>query len=103
MLWRSARAKILAQDGELERAEALACEAVRLGAQTDLVNTHADALSDLAEVLARAGRRDEALTAFDEASERYRQKGNLTSLGRTRDLARELAAPVSSDSATAAP
>jgi predicted ATPase/class 3 adenylate cyclase len=91
MLWRSSRAKILAQRGDLERAEALAREAVRLGAPTDLVNTQADALFDLAEVLALAGRREEAVTVLDEAGRLYEQKGNLPSLQRARESARELA------------
>jgi predicted ATPase/class 3 adenylate cyclase len=91
ILWRSARAKILARQGDLARAEALAREAVRLSEPTDLVNTQADALSDLAEVLALAGRRTEAASALDEAARRYEQKGNLPSLLRAQETARELA------------
>jgi predicted ATPase/class 3 adenylate cyclase/tetratricopeptide (TPR) repeat protein len=96
MLWRSSRAKILAQQGDLERAEALAREAVSLGGQTDLMNTHADALSELAEILAQAERREEALTVLEEAAARYEGKGNLPSLRRAREAASELAAPLSS-------
>jgi predicted ATPase/class 3 adenylate cyclase len=91
MLWRTSRAKILARQGDLERAEALAREAVRLGEPTDLVNTRADALSDLAEVLALAGRREEALVALEEAARLYERKGNLTALERARSAAAELA------------
>jgi predicted ATPase/class 3 adenylate cyclase len=93
MLWRTSRAKILARQGDLERAEALAREAVRLGEPTDLVNTRADALSDLAEVLALAGRREEALVALEEAAQLYERKGNLTALARARSHAEELAVP----------
>jgi predicted ATPase/class 3 adenylate cyclase len=87
MLWRTSRAKILARQGELERAEALAREAVRLGEPTDLVNTRADALSDLGEVLALAGRREDAVAALEEAARLYERKGNLTALERARSAA----------------
>jgi predicted ATPase/class 3 adenylate cyclase len=91
IFWRSSRAKILARQGDLDRAETLARQAVRLSEPTDLVNMKADALSDLAEVLAFAGRRKEASSALDEAARRYEQKGNLPSLRRAREAARELA------------
>jgi len=91
MLWRTSRAKILARQGDLEQAEALAREAVQLGEPTDLVNIRADALSDLAEVLALASRREEALVALEEAARLYEQKGNLTALQRARSVAGELA------------
>ena len=91
MLWRSSRAKLLAQQGDLERAEALVREAVGLGAQTDLMNTHADALSELAEILALAGRHEEALTVLEEALALYERKGNLPSHRRAREAAAELA------------
>jgi predicted ATPase/class 3 adenylate cyclase len=96
MLWRTSRAKILARQGDLERAEALAREAVRLGEPTDLVNTRADALSDLAEVLALAARREEALVALEEAARLYERKGNLTALQRVRSVAGELTVAPSS-------
>jgi predicted ATPase/class 3 adenylate cyclase len=96
VLWRTSRAKILARQGDLERAEALAREAVRLGEPTDLVNTRADALSDLAEVLALAGRREEALVALEEAAQLYERKGNLTALQRVRSAAEKLTVAPSS-------
>jgi predicted ATPase/class 3 adenylate cyclase len=96
MLWRTSRAKILARHGELQRAEVLAREAVRLGEPTDLVNTQADALFDLAEVLALAERREDALAALEEAERLYEAKGNLISLERARSVARELAVPSAS-------
>ena len=55
MLWRQARGKVLARRGELEEGERLAREAVALAEETDMLNAHADALLDLAEVLALAG------------------------------------------------
>jgi predicted ATPase/class 3 adenylate cyclase len=96
ILWRTARAKILARRGDLEGAETLAREAVRLVEPTDLMTTRADALSDLAEVLALAGNREEALRALDEAVELYDRKGNLTALGRARSAAQELSGAPSS-------
>jgi tetratricopeptide (TPR) repeat protein len=96
MLWRTSRAKILARHGELERAEVLAREAVQLGEPTDLVNTRADALFDLAEVLALAERRDDALAALQEAERLYEAKGNLMALERARSVALELAVPSAS-------
>ena len=96
MLWRTSRARIRAQQGDLERAEALAREAVQLGKRTDLLNTQADALFDLAEVLALAGRREEALVALEEAARLYERKGNLPALERARTAAEELAVASSS-------
>jgi predicted ATPase/class 3 adenylate cyclase len=90
VLWRTARAKILSRRGELEHAEALAREAVRVGEPTDLLGVRADALRDLAEVLALAGRPEEALDTLEQASELYERKGNLTGLARTRAQASEL-------------
>jgi tetratricopeptide (TPR) repeat protein len=96
VLWRTARAKIRARQGDLQRAEALAREAVHLGEPTDLVSTRADALSDLAVVLALGGRRDEALVALGEATRLHERKGNLAALERVRLVAAQLAAAPSS-------
>jgi len=87
VLWRSARAKILARRGSFEAAEAAAREAVAIAEPTDLLNTQADARLDLAEVLALAGRADEARGAAGAAAERYERKGNLPSLERARQAA----------------
>jgi predicted ATPase/class 3 adenylate cyclase len=96
MLWRTSRARIRAQQGDLDQAEALAREAVQLGERTDLLNTQADALFDLAEVLALAGRPEEALVALEEAARLYERKGNLPALERARSVAEELAVASSS-------
>jgi predicted ATPase/class 3 adenylate cyclase len=93
ILWRSSRAKLNARHGKIEVAEELAREAVRLCAQTDLLNTHANALLDLAEILALAGRREDALKVLQQASALFERKGNLASLRRAREAARELSAP----------
>jgi len=90
ILWRTARAKILARRGELDAAEALAREAIGIGEPTDLLGTRGDAISDLAEVLVLAGRRHESLAALEDASELYERKGNVTALARARARAGEL-------------
>jgi predicted ATPase/class 3 adenylate cyclase len=91
-LWRASRAKILARQGDLERAVALAGEAVLLGEPTDLLSTRGDALVDLAEVLGLAGRRREALAALGRAAGLYERKGNLPGLERSRALAAQVKA-----------
>ena len=91
VLWRSARAKIKARRGQVEEAHALAREAVGIAETTDLLNTQGDAFSDLAEVLALAGRPEEAVPALEQAAFCYERKGNRTSLDRARLAARELA------------
>jgi predicted ATPase/class 3 adenylate cyclase len=92
VLWRSSRAKIRARRGEVEEAEALARAAVGIAEATDLLNTQGDALSDLAEVLALAGRGGEAAAALEQAALRYERKGNRSSLDRALRAAGELPA-----------
>jgi tetratricopeptide (TPR) repeat protein len=91
VLWRTARAKARARRGQLDHAEELAREAVRLAEATDLLGTRAAALSDLADVLASVGRRDEALERLSEAERLYESKGNLTALSRVRARTEALA------------
>ena len=90
MLSRQARGKVLARRGELDEGERLAREAVALAAETDMLNAHADALIDLAEVLALAGQ--DARAELDEALALYEQKGNLVMAERTRSKLAELTA-----------
>jgi class 3 adenylate cyclase/tetratricopeptide (TPR) repeat protein len=83
-LWRSIRAKTLARRGLGAEAEELAREAVALLEGTDALILQADALEDLAEVLAlvgSAGARD-ALTA---ALGRLERKDDVVSVGRVRE------------------
>jgi len=93
MLWRRSRAKLLVREGNLQRAEELAREAVELGAETDFLNEHANAIVDLAEIQALVGRRDEAVAAMEEAAKRYELKGNLPAFERARAAAADLATP----------
>jgi DNA-binding SARP family transcriptional activator len=88
------RAKLAAREGELERAEALAREAVELDEQTDYVLFHADVLLDLAEVLRLAGRPEEAEAACEEAVRLYERKGNLVAARKARAALADLGAVV---------
>ena len=56
MLWRQVQARVHAHRGEHAEAERLAREAVAIAERTDALNFQGDALCDLAEVLAAAGR-----------------------------------------------
>ncbi len=90
MLWRQVRAKVHARRGQHAEAERLAREAVAIGAETDMLNAQGDMYSDLAEVLALAGKPDEAAAALEQALERYERKGNLVMAERARARLAEL-------------
>ncbi|MFL6127681.1 MAG: adenylate/guanylate cyclase domain-containing protein [Mycobacteriales bacterium] len=81
-LWRSVRAKVFSGRDLAEEAEGLAREAVRLIRTTDSPGMQADALLDLAEVLRRSARPDEARVIADEARGLYQEKGNLVGVAR---------------------
>jgi class 3 adenylate cyclase/predicted ATPase len=72
---RHARAKVATRRGELEEGERLAREAVALAEQTDMLNPHGDALIDLAEVLAVAGK--DPRPQLEQALALYQRKGNI--------------------------
>lgn len=72
---RQVRAKVLARRGELDAAERLAREALAGAEQTDSLRGQADALLDLAEVLERGDRGEEAAAATARAVELYERKG----------------------------
>jgi tetratricopeptide (TPR) repeat protein len=75
--WRSIRAKAVARQGDLDRAELLAREAVAIAEGSDFLLAHADALADLGEVLEVAGRIGEAAEALEAAVSVHEQKGHL--------------------------
>ena len=77
MRWRQTKALVQASRGEDADAERLAREAVAITRRTDGLNWQAEALCDLAEVLAAAGRTEEASEALEQALERYERKKNL--------------------------
>jgi class 3 adenylate cyclase/tetratricopeptide (TPR) repeat protein len=89
-LWRAARAKVLARQGDVDEALRLAREAVAIVEQTDWLNTRGDALLDLAEVLELAERPDEAAPLLAEALHLYQQKGNIVAAEKAEQLLAEL-------------
>jgi class 3 adenylate cyclase/tetratricopeptide (TPR) repeat protein len=82
--WRRIKAKVLALRGELEAAERLGREAVEIAARTDYLENHALARADLAEVLERAGRADEARVELEHALRLYELKGIVVEAERMR-------------------
>jgi DNA-binding SARP family transcriptional activator/tetratricopeptide (TPR) repeat protein len=84
IMWRAARARARAAQGDLTTAETLADEAVAFAAASDFINEHADALMDEAEVLRAAGRPDAAREAIADALVLYEQKGNVVSAAAAR-------------------
>jgi len=91
-LWRAVRAKVLAGRDRFEEAEQLAREAVRLIRTTDAPGWQADALLDLAEVLRRSARLDEARVVAVEAKGLYEEKGNVIAAARAAAIIHSLAA-----------
>jgi class 3 adenylate cyclase/tetratricopeptide (TPR) repeat protein len=76
-LWREVQARVDANSGSHNAAEALAREAVAIAQRTDSLNMQADAFCELAEVLSAAGRIDKAAATLERALERYERKKNL--------------------------
>ncbi|MDX6412421.1 MAG: hypothetical protein QOE91_1937, partial [Gaiellaceae bacterium] len=85
-LWRGTRARVFASRGEFAIAEELAREAVELSQRTDLLTVQADAHHDLADVLEKSGRPEEAGAALADAVELCELKGNV--VGAAHALAR---------------
>jgi DNA-binding SARP family transcriptional activator/tetratricopeptide (TPR) repeat protein len=84
-LWRSAKARVLANRSDHREAERLAREAVQL-LPREMLNLSADLHLDLAEILLVAGWREAAVPVIKEAIELYKRKGNLVSAARARAL-----------------
>ncbi len=74
---RSVRARLLAHEGDLATAVKKAEEAARIVLETDALNQQGTVLLALAEVLAGAGREDEARDALERAVVAYELKGNV--------------------------
>jgi class 3 adenylate cyclase/predicted ATPase len=90
VLWRSARARVLARRGENGEAERLAREAVVLGEGTDMLNLQGSVYADLAEVLALAGSPEGAVEALEHALARYQRKENIVMVERLRGRLAEM-------------
>jgi class 3 adenylate cyclase/tetratricopeptide (TPR) repeat protein len=82
--WRQTQALVLGHRGQQAEAIALAREAVAITEDTDALSFQGYALSDLGDVLALAGRRDEATAALKQALERYERKRNLAMAAQVR-------------------
>ncbi|MBM2823328.1 MAG: Tetratricopeptide repeat protein [Thermoleophilia bacterium] len=91
VLWRGARAMLLARRGDVDTGEVLARDAVDLALRTDRVDTQTDALMDLAEVLRLGGRGGEAVPIVADALRRYELKEVHPAAARARALLEELA------------
>lgn len=89
---RSVGARVLAARGELEAAERMAREAVEIAEQTDYLTLRGTTLSDLAEVLLAAGRREEATGALRRALGNFEAKGATVLANRTRRRLEEITA-----------
>jgi tetratricopeptide (TPR) repeat protein len=73
--WRTARAMLLARDGQYAEAEALARRAVEQATATEYIRSIAESYLALAEVLRLAKRPEEAADAISEALRLYEAKG----------------------------
>jgi hypothetical protein len=91
VLWRGARAMLLARRGDVESGETLARDGVEFALRTDRVDTQTDALMDLAEVLRVSGRGAEALPIVADALQRYEAKQVRPAAARARAFLDELA------------
>jgi predicted ATPase/class 3 adenylate cyclase len=84
VLSRGTRAKVCASRGAHEEAERYARDAVGLAAATDALDLHGNALVDLADTLALAGRSQEAAVCLKDGLRLYERKGNDVSAERAR-------------------
>jgi class 3 adenylate cyclase/tetratricopeptide (TPR) repeat protein len=84
-LWRTVRGRILARRGLFDDAERLVREALELIGRAEEPDSQAAVLADLGEVLAAAGRRDEARLAFENAASIFEAKGNVVSTAHARE------------------
>jgi tetratricopeptide (TPR) repeat protein len=91
-LWRGARAKLRAREGDHHAARELATEALRLTRSSDDVVAQANALVDCAQASALAGQTEAALEQLAEAEQLHAKKGNVVGAARARHLAALVAA-----------
>jgi class 3 adenylate cyclase/tetratricopeptide (TPR) repeat protein len=95
MLWRRVQALVEAARGRYDEAVRLAREAVEACEPTDALNWQGETFRDQYEVLAAAGRTDEAAEALEQALDRYERKKNLAMVARVKPKLEELRARVS--------
>jgi hypothetical protein len=92
VLWRSVRASLFTNRGDIQAGEGLAREAVEIAEESEALNIQGDALLSLAQVLSSARPR-EACAVASEALKRYQRKGNLVSAAKAEAFLVEHAAP----------
>jgi tetratricopeptide (TPR) repeat protein len=85
IIWSSTRGRILARRGELAEGERLAQMGVSIARRATAVYLTAEALRDLAEVLALAGRTTQARDTIDEAIALHTDKGNVAAAAAARE------------------
>jgi class 3 adenylate cyclase/tetratricopeptide (TPR) repeat protein len=93
VLWRSVRAKVLAQQGKTSEALQLACESATLVEATDSLHLRWHTLMSQAEVLRLAGRIPEAEAPLHGAIDAAEQKGNIVAVRLSREALRGLLGP----------
>jgi tetratricopeptide (TPR) repeat protein len=84
VVWRTARARVLAHRGEAAESERLARAAIEIVEPTDYLTMQAEAREVLGIVLAEIGSADEARAAFEEALARFERKGHVPGAARVR-------------------
>jgi class 3 adenylate cyclase/tetratricopeptide (TPR) repeat protein len=86
VVWRGALARVLVSRGHLERAEALAREAVAIAAETDFLVLHGESLLDLGEVFRESARDLKADEMTRQALTLFEAKGCTVLAERARAL-----------------
>jgi tetratricopeptide (TPR) repeat protein len=92
ILWRQAKALVLAQRGEAAESARLLDEAVGLGESTHSPVLLADVYYDMGTALASLGQREKAGASFGVALDLYQPKENFVMAARTRARLAELGA-----------
>jgi len=87
IVWLRAGAVIRTVTGDTSGAVAHAENAVRSAGESDFLPSHAEALLELASVLAIAGRSDEALANAAAAQMLFERKGHLVGIDRAQRFA----------------
>ena len=87
VLWRSVRARVLADRGRTADAERLSREAVALADDTDSLALQADARLGLTYVLRLLGRSGPAKRTLSEAIDLYQRKGAVAAIARAKAVA----------------
>jgi tetratricopeptide (TPR) repeat protein len=88
---RAIRAVVLSRHGQRERAESLAREAMAMAEHSEQLNSQAETLQDLAEVLRNIGRLEEAEQVIERGIRCFERKGNLVGAANARGMQAELA------------